>query len=234
MNEDALVQLKEAQANYHSVVPFNASKDRLIKFDLTENNKSLKEEVYNDIALFTTYVHDELEKHKARYGIGGYGELRKLYSRSAVFDGDSGEGPRRLHIGTDIWGKPYTPVMAPYDAIVHSSAFNNQPGDYGATVILTHHLPNLSFYTLYGHLSLNSIKNLHSGDRIERGDIFAEFGIPIENGHWPPHLHFQLILDIGNWNGDYPGVCRFSEKEQWLENCPDPDIILQMNKHIQA
>jgi murein DD-endopeptidase MepM/ murein hydrolase activator NlpD len=93
-------------------------------------------------------------------------------------------------------------------------------------------LQKITFYTLYGHLSLNSIKNINEGDRIEKGDIFAEFGIPIENGQWPPHLHFQIIDDLEGWSGDYPGVCKFSEKEKYLENCPDPDFILQMNQYL--
>ncbi|RYZ44700.1 MAG: peptidase M23, partial [Chitinophagaceae bacterium] len=45
---------------------------------------------------------------------------------------------------------------------------------------------------------------------------------------WPPHLHFQIIKDMHGWKGDYPGVCRFSEKEAYLQNCPDADLILQM------
>src|SRR5690349_12009347 len=84
----------------------------------------------------------------------------------------------------------YIAEVAPLDAIVHSFAFNNQQGDYGATIILTHKIEEISFFTLYGHLSLSSIKNIQEGQRIEKGDVFAEFGIPIENGHWPPHLHF--------------------------------------------
>lgn len=107
--------------------------------------------------------------------------------------------------------------MAPLDGIVHSFAFNNRFGDYGATIILSHLLNGVSFYTLYGHLSLNSIKNIQEGDRIEKGDVFGEFGIPSENGSWPPHLHFQIISNIGEWKGDYPGVCKFSEKKNgWL------------------
>jgi len=31
--------------------------------------------------------------------------------------------------------------------------------------------------------------------------------------------------------GDYPGVCKFSEKEQYLRNCPNPDLILQMMQY---
>ena len=87
-----------------------------------------------------------------------------------------------------------------------------------------------TFYTLYGHLSLSAIKNLNGGERIEEGDVFAEFGIPSENGHWPPHLHFQIIIDLEDWTGDYPGVCKYSERKV-LSNCPDPDLILQMNQY---
>ena len=125
-------------------------------------------------------------------------------------------------------------IFAPVDGIVHSFAFKDAFGDYGATIILTHQLNGISFYTLYGHLSLNSIKNLQEGEQILQGDIFAEFGIPSENGQWPPHLHFQIITDLQGWKGDYPGVCKFSEKEKWLGNCPDPDLILQLNQYLKV
>ena len=105
--------------------------------------------------------------------------------------------------------------------------------DYGAAIILAHQLQGVSFYTFYGHLGLNSIKNLQGGQFVNKGDIFGEFGIPSENGQWPPHLHFQIIADLQDCHGDYPGVCKFSEKEKWLSNCPDPDIILQINKYLQ-
>jgi peptidoglycan LD-endopeptidase LytH len=49
-----------------------------------------------------------------------------------------------------------------------------------------------------------------------------------ENGNWPPHLHFQLIADMEGWKGDYPGVCKYSEREKWLGNCPDPDLVLDL------
>ena len=217
---------------FHPVVPFDHAKDRLLALDFTAANKELTTGILKDTKQFTQWVNDKLSKAGARYGIGGYDEHRTVYSISKVFDGAPGEEPRRLHLGIDIWGKPRTPVMAPLDGIVHSFAFNDNYGDYGATIILSHQLEGDHFYTLYGHLSLNSIKNLNAGDRLEKGDLFAELGIPAENGQWPPHLHFQLILDIGGWSGDYPGVCKFSEKEKWLENSPDPDLILQLNKYI--
>ncbi|HET9826544.1 MAG TPA: peptidoglycan DD-metalloendopeptidase family protein [Chitinophagaceae bacterium] len=138
---------------------------------------------------------------------------------------------RRLHLGIDIWGRPYTSVMSPLDGVVHSFAFNDDFGDYGATIILSHNIDGVPFHTLYGHLSFNSIKNLREGESVRRGDVIGEFGIPMENGQWPPHLHFQLVDDIGEWRGDYPGVCKYSERDAYLENCPDPDLILGMMEY---
>ncbi len=225
--------LKKQQHVFHPVVPFEPANDKLILLDFTSDNKEITGDILNDTPKFTGYVNQKLIKAKALYGIGGYDEHRTVYSISKVFDADKpGDEPRRLHLGIDIWGNPYTRVMAPLDGIVHSFAFNNNFGDYGATIILTHILEGLTFYSLYGHLSLNSIKNIQEGERIKKGNVFAEFGMPAENGQWPPHLHFQLVLDIGNWKGDYPGVCKFSEKTKWLANSPDPDIILQINKHL--
>ncbi len=234
--------LKEKVSVFSPVVPFSPGKDKLLQLDFTSLNDELTETTLQDTRLFTNYINDQLRNAGARYGIGGYAEHRAVYSRSKLFssseispltNADLNEvESRRLHLGIDIWGKPHTAVMAPFNGIVHSFAYNDAFGDYGATIILTHRLNDISFYTLYGHLSLNSIKNLQEGQLILKGDIFAEFGIPSENGQWPPHLHFQIIADLQGWKGDYPGVCKFSEKEKWLSNCPDPDLILQMNQYL--
>ena len=142
-----------------------------------------------------------------------------------ILEGES--EPRRLHLGIDIWGEVGTKVMSPLDGIIHSFAFNNHLGDYGATIILTHNLEGLGFHTLFGHLSLNSLKNLYEGKRVFKSEVFSEFGMRFENGGWPPHLHFQIIKKMGEWQGDYPGVCAIGEKEKWLENSPDPMLILK-------
>jgi hypothetical protein len=85
---------------------------------------------------------------------------------------------------------------------------------------------------LYGHLSLRDIEKLYAGQYITIGEVVGHFGQPHENGHWPPHLHFQVILDMHLHEGDYPGVCRYSEREKYLENCPDPDLILRLNRYL--
>lgn len=225
--------LKTYQKDLGHVVPFDRGQDKLFAMDFSDANREITATILSNTPLFTSYINDQLKKHHARYGIGGYAEHRTIYAQSDVFNAPtSGEEPRRFHLGTDIWGKPHTPVMAPLDGLIHSFAFNNQFGDYGATIILSHMLNGVSFYTLYGHLSLSSIRNIAEGDKVNKGDVFAEFGIPADNGHWPPHLYFQLIADISGWKGDYPGVCKLSEKENWMTNCPDPDIILQLNQYL--
>jgi peptidoglycan LD-endopeptidase LytH len=222
--------LHQHRQDLHPVVPFNPATDKLCPFDFTEGNKELTPEDIADTERFANYVNITLKANNCRYGIGGYNEHRTIYSRSRHFDTE-GE-PRRLHLGVDIWGPAGTKVMAPLDGVVHSFAFNNNYGDYGATLILTHQLHGTGFHTLYGHLSLNSLKNLREGATIRKGQVIGEFGMRFENGNWPPHLHFQLIRDMQGWKGDYPGVCKFSEREKWLENCPDPVLILRNNDLI--
>lgn len=221
---------KNAQL-FHTVVPFDPARDRLMPMDFTANNTALTAALLTDVEAFTQWVKQQRQAHGARYAIGGYAEHRTVYSRSRVFDDPQGGEPRRLHLGVDIWGDAGTPVFAPLGGMVHSFAFNNRYGDYGATIILLHQLEGVAFYTLYGHVSLQDIK-LTEGQYINRGEVLAHFGTPEENGAWPPHLHFQIIADMQANKGDYPGVCRYSERENYLWNCPDPDLILQMQRYL--
>ncbi|QNA44012.1 peptidoglycan DD-metalloendopeptidase family protein [Lacibacter sediminis] len=223
--------LEKNKHQYYPVVPFDPEKDRLLKMDFTEANKALTKDVIEDVSKFSSYVDQQLSNAGARYGIGGYAEHRTVYSRSKVFDDIDGGEPRRLHLGVDIWGKAGTPVFAPLGGMVHSFKFNDRYGDYGATIILLHQLESAAFYTLWGHVSLKDIA-IVEGQYINREQEFAHFGEPHENGHWPPHLHFQIIENIELHEGDYPGVCRMSDKNFYLKNCPDPDLILQMNRYL--
>ena len=212
--------------SFHFVVPFQPSRDKLLRLDFTISNPTLSSAVFNDTHNFSKYISSQLLLAGAKYGIGGYNELRTVYARSKVFDEVNEQ--RRLHLGIDIWGESGTPVFAPLGGVIHSFAFNEAYGDYGATVILQHQINAFTFYTLYGHLSLVDIRKLKEGKFVSMGEVIGHFGEPNENGHWPPHLHFQVITDMENYKGDYPGVCKWSEREKYLNNCPDPDLILKM------
>ena len=232
MQTEIVSRLINHTAEFFPVVPFQKGIDKLAALDLSASNTSFTDTIYQDLALFTQFINDQRKQADARYLLGGYAERRDMYRRSNLFDRNHTdnhtvtEEPRSLHLGIDIWGDAGTPVFAPLGGMVHSFAYNNQLGDYGATIILQHQLETINFYTLYGHLSLADITGLRTGRFYTRGETIAHLGNPEENGQWPPHLHFQLILDIGNSEGDYPGVCKPSEAAKYLENSPDPSFLL--------
>lgn len=228
--------LKSNQKHFYPVVQFDNATEKLVHVDFSGNNKTLQTIDIGDTEALCKYTNELLQN--AKFGIGGYNELRSVYSRSSLFNSDinkkeSGGEPRRLHTGVDISGKEGTEIFAPCDGTIHSFANNNNFGDYGPTIILFHRFDSISFYTLYGHLSLADLQNINERDLIKKGQKFAHFGSTDENGHWPAHLHFQIIQNIENYKGDYPGVCKFSEREKYLANCPNPDLILNMMQYVQ-
>ncbi|WP_316795818.1 peptidoglycan DD-metalloendopeptidase family protein [Pedobacter agri] len=218
--------------SFHRVVNFDIEKDKILSLDFTAENTELTNEILDETDSFSKWVNNKLLSANARYGIGGYNEHRTIYSRSAHFN--TLEEPRRLHLGVDIWGEAGTPIYNFYNATVHSFANNNTFGDYGATIILTYNIDDLKFNVLYGHLSAESLNGLEKDLLIPKGKKFASLGVKEENGFWPPHLHFQVIYDMNGLDDDYPGVCKFSERDQYLTNCPDPYPILvsTFGKHL--
>lgn len=225
--ENALIKNR---ADFHPVVDFDPAKEKLFPFNFTASNTTLGASEIADTRLFADYINRTLVAHGAKYGIGGYKENRTLYRRSQLF---AGEEARSLHLGVDIWGPAGTPVYAALGGMVHSFAYNAEFGDYGATIILLHQLETVAFHTLYGHLSLADISTIREGAYINRGQVIGHFGEPNENGNWPPHLHFQIIHNLYLKEGDYPGVCKLSEAEQYISNSPDPDLILNLTRHIK-
>ncbi|MEM8616488.1 MAG: peptidoglycan DD-metalloendopeptidase family protein [Pseudomonadota bacterium] len=156
---------------------------------------------------------------------GGYLEVRGIYE-SPLFNTGI-EEPRNLHLGVDLFAPAGTVLRAPLDSRVHSFQVNGGPLDYGPTIILQHDVTSdLTFWTLYGHLSAESLKGLAEGDALPRGQDFAKLGDSTVNGGWAPHLHFQIILDLQGRSGDFPGVCKVSEREKWAEVCPSPYALL--------
>ena len=215
-----------------SVVDFNANTDRLYQFDLTIGNKDLDAATIADTEKFSRWINEKLAANNCAFGFGGYMENRNIYAHSPLFN--EGPVPRRHHLGVDIWARAGTPIHSPLKGKVHSFKDNNNFGDYGPTVILEHDLDGLKLHTLYGHLSRQSLGGLSAGKIIEPGEQIGTLGEVSENGHWPPHLHFQLIFDIEGKQGDYPGVCSFDEKEKYRKNIPDPQLILQFPKAVNA
>lgn len=193
--------------------------------DFTIENKHLEEVQLENTPLFQSFVETLLQQEQALMGVGGYFENRVIYRRSSVF---TGAESRSVHLGVDIWAPAFTPVFTPLHSRVHSFRDNVGFGDYGPTIILEHTLEDVTFYTLYGHLSKRSLEKLAVGQFIQQGTAFTELGPAPENGDWPPHLHFQLIADMQGNTGDFPGVAAPSEQELYRSICPDPNLILNL------
>jgi len=92
----------------------------------------------------------------------------------------------RAHKGVDYGAPVGTHVRATADGTVE---FAGVQGGYGKVVILKH---QGRYSTLYGHLS-SFAKGLHTGSRVNQGDIIANTGMSgLASG---PHLHYEFRID---------------------------------------
>lgn len=202
------------------------NKENLVLADLTKNNLNLEKINYDNSEEFSKYINSLLKENDSKVAVGGYNEDRIIYSKSSLFD--TKESPRTIHIGIDLWTSANTPIFTPLEGTMHSFQNNSQFGDYGPTIILEHSINNETFYTLYGHLTIDSLANLKQGQKIKKGQEIAKIGNYPTNGDWAPHLHFQIITDIMGKYGDFPGVTNLEEREHMLSICPNPNLLLKI------
>lgn len=177
-----------------------------------------------------TEAHNKIEAFQRLYPnallANGYLEERAFYNTNRFKrQGPNGMEFRNIHLGVDFWVPVHTPVAAIMDAEVVISHHNDFHKDYGPLLVLKHQLEKTTFYTLYGHLSLKSLKLCPKGKIIKKGEVFAFIGSEKENGHWTPHLHFQVITDLLGETENYNGVAFPSEIEIWKERCPNPSLL---------
>ncbi|MEO8253756.1 MAG: peptidoglycan DD-metalloendopeptidase family protein [Flavobacterium sp.] len=197
--------------------------------DLSVSNADLSKINLTDVTEFENYIYQKQQQYQSKIAFGGYLEKRNLYQRSTNFKNDE-TNERNIHIGFDLWSDAGTAIICPLDGEIHSFKNNIGVGDYGPTIILKHEFENNIFYTLYGHLSFESIKNLKTGMLFKKNQQLATLGNHSENGDYAPHLHFQIIKNIENHIGDYPGVCSELNLDFYLENCPDPNLLLKIKQ----
>lgn len=175
----------------------------------------------------TRRINEAMRQAGAAAAVGGYLEPRVLYS-SPLFSG-TGSGRRSIHLGIDYFVEPGTAVRAPLPGVIHAFADNVQPLDYGPVIILRHTTGDGDeFFTLYGHLTRESLAALTPGAAVAAGDRIGAVGTADVNGGWTPHLHFQIITDLLDMGCDFPGVCRASASAVWAELSPDPNLIARL------
>lgn len=179
-------------------------------------------------AALTNTLYDVAASTGADIVVGRYDEARPVYT-SPMFAGDGRvvDERRTIHLGIDLFVDAGSPLLAPLDGTVHVVANNARPQDYGPLVILRHTTgEGDEFFTLYGHLGEDTFEFVSPGDSISAGQRIGSIGAPPVNGDWPPHLHFQLIIDLLELNADFPGVGFASQRDAWRSLSPDPNVLL--------
>jgi 4-aminobutyrate aminotransferase-like enzyme/Ser/Thr protein kinase RdoA (MazF antagonist) len=182
----------------------------------------------------TQKIRNLISDRGVNLAVGRYDEARTVYS-SPLFRATANPTAehRTVHLGMDLFVDPGTPVCAPFDATVYALADNLAPQDYGPVVILQHRLQNApEFFTLYGHLSRQSLRALQIGKAIRSAEQFACVGSSAENGGWTPHLHLQIILDLLDLATDFPGVALASERNVFKSLSPDPNLLLNIPERV--
>lgn len=211
------------------VIPLNLREGNCLVLDLSVGSVLLTGDPANFTeSRMTPRLHSLMREVNADVAIGRYDEARPVYSSLLFASGSNPTDERRtIHLGIDLFAAPGAPVSAPLDATVHAFADNRAALDYGPVVILNHQTATgLEFFTLYGHLSRESLTDLRIGQRIQRGESFAHIGAPEENGGWTPHLHFQIVLDLLDLSTNFPGVAFPSQRDVFTSLSPDPNTIL--------
>lgn len=210
------------------VLDASISNSQYIPLDLSKHNTLLQSVDVSSSSKLEAFVNAHISKHNGLVAFGGYNEVRNIYQRSTHFNEQNPLTERNIHLGIDLWIAAGTEILSPLDGVVHSFKNNTNFGDYGPTIILKHTIDGVIFYTLYGHLSTASIEQLSVGQQFKQGEQLATLGDATVNGDYSPHLHFQIIKDIGEYVGDYPGVSSKQDLDFYLSNCPNPNVLLKL------
>lgn len=205
------------------------SDDEVAVLDLSIASPLLNGRDTDDTTDFTRRVFRHMEDRGATIGIGRYLEPRAFYL-TEIFAGRRGDPRERrtIHTGIDIFDRAGAEVRAPLAGRVFSIADHGQGLDYGPTIILEHDGPGGPFWTLYGHLEAASVADLAPGAEVAAGDLIARIGAYPENGDWPPHLHFQILTDLLDFEDQFPGVALPRELDVWASFSPDPNLITRL------
>ena len=209
------------------VIALDIDYSEYISLDLSIANTELKKHSLETAIDYEVFIQNYLDNNKAKIAYGGYLETRNLYKRSLVFNNKNTD-ERNIHIGLDLWINEQAAIYSALDGKIHSFQNNTALGDYGPTIIIEHEFENIKFHTLYGHLSEDSLIDKNVGDLVKKGEQVATLGLPPTNGDYAPHLHFQIIIDMENKIGDYPGVCNIKNLKYYSINCPDPNFLLKI------
>lgn len=135
------------------------------------------------------FTNNFLDRHKVRYGVGGYGEGRSLMLAGTLI----AQQGRCIHLGLDAWSKNLEPLLAPCDSRIIRIGYEEQSFGYGHYLIFQP-VDKTMPYIFFGHLGsdLPALGTVKAGVKIARlGDWHDN-----ENGGWARHVHIQMLWQL--------------------------------------
>lgn len=217
--------LQEYSASIHPVLGEPIKSMGGVPIDLSSENSAIQPAGKSHVNDLQAAVDTLVSAQGGVLGYGGYAENRNFYASSPLFN--NAESNRTIHLGIDVWLPAGSPIYAPLAGEIYGCQINNEPLDYGGTIITKHTILGVSFYLLFGHLSYESVEQVQVNQLVDPKQHIGVLGAPSENGGWPPHLHLQMIIDLEDRRHDYPGLCSLESATKYLYNCPDPFLFLQ-------
>lgn len=206
-------------------------KEAIFPLDLSVESRWIgHQSEFNNLDLFQFKITQLEQEHPNKIPAGGYLEPRPIYT-STEYDtiGNSGRESRSIHLGIDFWLPAQTPVHALFDGEIVTVINDAGDKEYGGLIILKHQENDIEFFTLHGHLSVASLEGKSIGDQIQKGTLVGYLGNYLENGNWAPHLHFQIMLSMLDYQIDFPGVAYPSQIDIWKSICPDPNLLFKID-----
>ena len=186
-----------------------------------------------DIPRTTQAINTLMAETGADITIGYYCENRNVYEGEAF--NFTSPSARTFHLGVDLGAPAGSPVYAPLDGVIELFNDNATYLDYGPVVILRHETDTkIPFWTLYGHLSKDSMPAWQIGKTIKAGELIGRMGTEEENVGWPPHTHFQLLTDLCGMGIDIYGVAPRDEVSLWRGISLNPNLILGIETGTDA
>jgi murein DD-endopeptidase MepM/ murein hydrolase activator NlpD len=202
-------------------------KSNIYHIDLSLHNSTVKTETeFNNPAFFEEKLNKIQQENPSKIIAGGYLEKRALYT-SDIYNAKNSSEKRNIHLGIDFWLPEKTPIYSLFDGEIVCAVHQKEYKGYGGFIILKHQFKEIGFYTLYGHLSEKSVLKFVVGDKINKNEQIGILGNYAENGEWVPHLHFQIMLNLLDYENDFPGVALESEIGFWKTICPNPNLLFK-------
>ena len=183
---------------------------------------------------FTRFIFDLMKARNKPVGLGRYLEKRGVY-KSAAFETVNPDERRDLHLGVDLFIAEGEPLYAPIDGVVECFSEQSDVYDFGPIIILRHTTDTgIPFWTLYGHLSRQSLSHVSEGQEVAKGETIGWVGSYPINGDWPPHTHFQVMSSLLGMGTSIHGVGHAAALSAWQSVCLPPDLILPLQKSSRA